>query len=108
MNQRNIDEDHYLSEDGFTCFKGRTHTYILTMDTLNIYGPKSYKFGDFDKNYYFLEKINAEGYRKELLTYYRRLKMKINKLPKTKKGYLRRKDRLLLPSKPEFTKSYRY
>lgn len=108
MNQRNIDEENYLSEDNFVCKKGRTEAYILVMDTLNIYGPKHYKFGDPDLNYYFQLKTNAETYKQQLIKFKKELKMAVDKLPKTKKGFLKRNisktQMKSLPSKPEFVK----
>lgn len=101
MNQKDLDEDHYLSEDNFVCNKGRTETYILTMDSLNIYGPKQFKFGDSDKNYYFLIKSNAEVFKKELRRYYKRIQMLKDNPPKSKRE-LKKKIEEVLSSKPEF------
>lgn len=57
--QIDIDETYYLSEDNVVCKKGKTEAYIVNKETLKIYGPKYYKFGDNNKCYYFINKLKA-------------------------------------------------
>lgn len=67
MNQKNIDETYYMSEDKVKCRKGRTEVYILNKKSLNIHGPKILKFGEPFIYYYFLSKEKAEKLRDRII-----------------------------------------
>lgn len=86
-NQKDLDRDKYLSEDGIICKKGRTEGYILTKDSLNIHGPKLYKFGEPHLNWYFLSKTSAEQFKEELL----KPKKKVRKPREPKKPTIKKK-----------------
>lgn len=67
MNQKDIDETYYMSEDKVRCRKGRTEAYILNKKSLSIHGPKMFKFGESLLNYYFLSRTNAEKFRDNII-----------------------------------------